>query len=219
MTNKSPLLPFGASTFSQAGEDGILAEILRRLDRAVSPSYVDIGAHNGVYLSNVEMLRVAGWPGLSVESDAGRFMKLLKHCEQYAGSEVLCAEVHADTVNALRPKGHVATVLDLRGQGLPVWRALNDWTATVVIAGVLARTPLGVRHEHGPASFSSMVDLADAKGYALAAYTGLNCIFIHRDQAYDVLDAMALLHPERLYMNVTECKAYRSGLAEPQGEA
>ncbi len=61
------LLRYGAKAYSQNDEDGILAEIFRRIGTK-EKTFVEIGAGAGLE-NNTLALLVQGWRGLWVESD------------------------------------------------------------------------------------------------------------------------------------------------------
>lgn len=68
-----------ASNFtSQSGEDGIIERIFQLLPRKRTPQYcVDVGAWDGVHLSNTHSLLLHGeWQGVLIEADAERFHDL-----------------------------------------------------------------------------------------------------------------------------------------------
>ena len=77
----SSLLSYYGNIHSQRGQDGILAEIFRRLhlERGM---FVEFGAWDGMYLSNCRHLFEKGWSGVYIEGDKSRFEKLKK---TYAG--------------------------------------------------------------------------------------------------------------------------------------
>ena len=65
---KLPFSEYAKNVFSQTGEDGILEEIIKRIDPY--HYYVDIGAWDGYHLSNVANLRDNhGWAGVSFEGN------------------------------------------------------------------------------------------------------------------------------------------------------
>lgn len=69
------LLFYYANIYSQAGQDGILAEIFRRLS-ITRGNFVEFGAWDGVFLSNSRWLFEQGWDGVFIEADEKRFEKL-----------------------------------------------------------------------------------------------------------------------------------------------
>lgn len=74
----SSLLFYYGNIHSQRGQDGILAEIFRRLDLKIG-FFVEFGAWDGNYLCNSRRLYEMGWGGLFIEGDAKRYDKLVEN--------------------------------------------------------------------------------------------------------------------------------------------
>ncbi|MDP6579022.1 MAG: hypothetical protein QF681_00080 [Vicinamibacterales bacterium] len=74
---------------SQAGEDGIIREIVRRLQLS-DGWFVELGAGDGVLFSNTYALRRNGWRGVGIESDPDRFVALqqIAACERELRDDV-----------------------------------------------------------------------------------------------------------------------------------
>jgi hypothetical protein len=90
------LLHWYGNVYSQRGQDGILAEILRRL--AISRgSFVEFGAWDGVYLANCRLIAELGWSGAFIEADGDRYGDLLKNCSTLSG--VRCINDFVTTSN------------------------------------------------------------------------------------------------------------------------
>jgi len=84
----SHLSAFELKVFSQNGEDGIIAEITRRL--GVETGYfVEFGIESGAEGNCIFLANVLGWPGLFVEGDPGLFAELSR---KYRSKPVLLVE-------------------------------------------------------------------------------------------------------------------------------
>jgi hypothetical protein len=70
---------YASSYTSQLGEDGILEEIFRRLN-IEKGWFVELGANDGVYLSNTRKLYEKGWQGVYIEGCPDYFNKLTHNC-------------------------------------------------------------------------------------------------------------------------------------------
>lgn len=81
------LLHYYGNKYSQVGQDGILAEIFRRLGVADSGLFVEFGAWDGIFLSNCRALYEIGWEGVFIEGDSQKFKSLV---ENYNGTKILC---------------------------------------------------------------------------------------------------------------------------------
>src|ERR1043166_8659236 len=65
-----PLVPNRYKVYSQNDEDGIIAEIFRRIG-TTSRTFVEFGVETGVECNSVKLL-VEGWRGLWIESNTTR---------------------------------------------------------------------------------------------------------------------------------------------------
>lgn len=72
------LLFYYGNAHSQRGQDGVLAEIFRRLG-IVAGAFVEFGAWDGIYLSNSRYLFERGWRGTFIEGDRERFKALARN--------------------------------------------------------------------------------------------------------------------------------------------
>lgn len=78
--NRNSLLFYFGNIHSQRGQDGILAEIFRRL-KIQHGLFVEFGAWDGMYLCNSRWLFEKGWSGVLIEARQERYDKL---CSVYA---------------------------------------------------------------------------------------------------------------------------------------
>lgn len=172
---------FGFNKFSQNQEDGLLIEVLLRLDLP-GTRCVEFGAHDGTYCSNTANLIInGGWTGKMIEGDEMLFNELLNN--PLLPEDLDCANqfVTPENVNHLVGECDVLSI-DIDGNDLNVWAAYKKRPAVVVIEINSSIQP-AIRHwsmEQG-ASYLSMVELGLSKGYFLLAHTG-NLVFI--DEKY-----------------------------------
>jgi len=136
LSDPRDLTPFEMSFLSQNGEDGVLVEILRRIDVSTG-SFVEIGAShaeaNCLFLADV-----LGWPGWFVDADAVE-VSLLKR--KYAGNRsvrIVEAFVDRDNINdVLGQAGATGEIdvfsLDIDGNDYWVWQALEVISPRVVV--------------------------------------------------------------------------------------
>ena len=69
---------FGGLTFAQTGEDLIIANLFNQMGKR-RPSYLDIGAHHPIRISNTALLYLRGSRGVNVEANPhliGEFIRL-----------------------------------------------------------------------------------------------------------------------------------------------
>ena len=96
--NLNPLSEFAANTYSQYGEDGILAECLRRISKVAELDRwcAEFGAWDGVHLSNTcRLIREDGYSAVLIEGDPDRFKDLERNLPAVgillAHRDLLCA--------------------------------------------------------------------------------------------------------------------------------
>ncbi len=186
------LMFFARNVHSQNGEDGIVAELVRRLGIAQPGTFVEFGAGNGVDLSNTLALAERGWSGAWIEAN----VHSAANAAQYVVDQALKVEVIHGVVGS-RPDDNLDKMLastkvpraldvvsiDIDSDDLVVWQAIEEYRAKIVIIEINSGIPLGVESVHSFAdgrqgnSFTSMLKLARTKGYTLACHTG-NLIFV-----------------------------------------
>jgi hypothetical protein len=197
--------------FSQNGEDGLLEEILRRVD-IHSRTCVEFGAWDGKHGSNTYNLVRQGWRAVYVEAEPTRFRDLQATAAEHPGQiEAIQGLVEVsgpmslDAIladAAVEPEFGVLSV-DIDSEDWRVWRSLRGFRPAIVVIEIDSSIPPGVRSVYEPSrralgtSFSSMLALGREKGYALVAHTG-NMVFV-RD---DLTDRLALTEEELAYPEV-----------------
>lgn len=149
---------YGFNTFSQNGEDGIIAECLKRL-KIASGVAVEFGAADGFFCSNTQNLK--GWK---------------KHMyDLVSNRDVQAREITPANVNEL-PACDLLSI-DIDGEDYRVWKAYNEKPALVIIEINSSRAPSESFICDQGTSYKPMVELGIEKGYFLLCHTG-NLIFI-----------------------------------------
>lgn len=212
---------FESRASSQNGEDGILAEILRRL-RIAQGFFVEFGVQDGA-VCNTALLAAHGWSGVYIEADDTDAAALAK---RYAGStrvKVVHDFITAENIcrtfaSANVPAEFDVLSIDIDGNDYWVWRALEPYRPRVVVIEYNA--------EHAPperwvmtydpahrwdkttyygASLESYASLAKSKGYSLIGTekTGVNAFFVRDDcvraSGFRALTAAEGYHPVGYY--------------------
>ncbi len=203
------LATYASNIVSQNGEDGIIAEIFRRITPA-SRTCVEFGAWDGKHLSNTWALwHDAGWSALLIEGDSRRFSELLLATKDFPAVSALHAYVRVDGESSLdrllagslfadRPIDLLS--IDIDGDDYHVWAALDHFKPRVVVIEYNPTIPPEVDvvqrvGEYFGASAGSLLRLAHQKGYRLAACTATNCIFV-ADEDFPSLGLTEVdLHP------------------------
>ena len=193
--NGGPLAAFAADVHSQCGEDGILAEILRRLGD-LDHWAVEFGAWDGVMMSNTAALAERGWERVLIEGDPAKHQELVR---RYAGDSSTIAirgmvgwegRQALDSLLAATPVPEDFDVLsiDIDGNDYHAWAAVERYNPKVVIVEFNPTVRNGVRYVqprdsaiNRGCSISSLNDLAVKKGYRLVAATEFNGFFVRED--------------------------------------
>lgn len=208
-----PLIQYAWNRYSQNGEDGVIEELCRRLK--IGPGwFVEFGAWDGRHLSNTyNLLEGAGWSGVYIEGDEGKYKDLLATQRNFPGRlHTICAMVGFEGDNRLdrllartpTPRDFDLLSIDIDSYDWQVWERFVDYRPKIVVIESNNQLPPGIKQLHQPprhhgASFSSFTELGQKKGYTLVSHTG-NCFFVVNEMAPAVgLDSVALEHPERLF--------------------
>lgn len=196
------LLRYGAKAYSQNDEDGILAEIFRRIG-ARGRSFVEIGAGAGLE-NNTLALLVQGWRGLWVESDEAKVARARANLASYVASNALRIEnvlATRENVDALLRDGAPGAEpdvlsIDVDGNDYHLWQAVQAISPRVVVVEYNASwfPPMSLAiayHErfewkantYFGASLRALEVLAERKGYHLVGccFAGVNAFFVRGD--------------------------------------
>ncbi len=189
----STLSVFRRNVYSQNGEDGVIAEIVRRLGISEG-CFVEFGAWDGKYLSNTYLLLEAGWRGVYIEGDDRRHAALLKQVEAF-GDRTTCvhtyvAEDGENSLDSILGRTDLSVDFDLLSIDIDsndwqVWRSVRNYYPKIVLIEINSAIPVGIYQTHRGgsiigSSFSSTVRLGRQKGYVPVCHTG-NLIFVRTD--------------------------------------
>jgi hypothetical protein len=180
---------------SQNGEDGIIEELLKRLE--IENGWVcEFGAFDGIYLSNTFSLVEKGFNAVFIEGDEKRYNDLEKNLlVKYPNITGINAFVdHNDTENSLDnllKKTNIPTDFDLLSIDIDsfdyqVWQSLKHYNPKIVIIEINSSINTDVEdHIHTPdtyqgTAFSPTYKLGIEKGYTFVLHTG-NMFFVRND--------------------------------------
>jgi hypothetical protein len=194
------LTPFELGVTSQNGEDGVLAEVLRRTG-VRGRWFVEFGAGPGEEGNCVLLADALRWRGLFLEADAAQAARL---ASKYAASRRVAtrrARVSAETVDDLLAAAGVPPELDVLsidvdGNDYWIWRALSRFRPTVVVVEYNAAlgTDDALVQPYDPdrawdetdyfgASIRALEELGRDKGYRLVHtdLAGVNAFFVRAE--------------------------------------
>jgi hypothetical protein len=193
---RNPLLAYGAKHYSQNDEDGLIAEIVRRLGLPLPAVFVELGVGDGTENNTLNLL-AQGWRGAWL---GGQPLRL--HTE---GSRLRFDQVWIDGDNVARL---VHAQLQAMGSEQPTLLSIdldgNDWHLCRTLLAQGLRPPVWVleynarfdaathwvmpydaqhrwqRDDHYGASLRAFVELMQPAGYRLVCcnLTGANAFFV-----------------------------------------
>lgn len=195
------LLAYSYNVASQNGEDGIVDELIVRLEdglgRSLDGSYAfECGAWDGMHLSNTWYLtKKRNFKVVAVEREPDRFADLQKTAKANPNIIPVHAELSptedsiGDILNKFAGENHELALLsiDIDGLDYDVWKMYDppaERAPMIVVIEIDSSFPpwkRSVDRTKG-ASFSEMLELGVQKGYVLVAHTG-NMIFVRKDLA------------------------------------
>jgi hypothetical protein len=197
---REPLTRYERRVFSQNGEDGVLAELLRRVGIS-NRWFVEFGIETGLEGNCVFLADVMGWSGLFMEPDGDAAWVLAR---KYAANPAVVttrALVTPETIESLLADAGVPSELDVLsidvdGNDYWIWQALTSYSPRVVVIEYNAQWPLDARwvQPYDPervwegtdnygASLGALRSLAESKGYRFVhtELTGNNAFFVRED--------------------------------------
>lgn len=215
---KTNLKDYAYNKFSQNGEDGIIQEILKRLNLKNSDRNwcVEFGAWDGIYLSNTYNLVLEGWNAVYIEGDESKYRDLLNTIKKHKKIIPINAFIAKDKSskfsldNLLKqtnvPINFDLLSIDIDSFDLEVWESVNIYNPKIVIIEINSSYPPGIIKWHSNKyknsngnSFSATLKVAKNKNYDLVCHTG-NMIFVKSNLVKELnLNDKYLKYPELLY--------------------
>jgi len=196
------LTKYGYKAFYESDEDGIIAEIFRRIG-VENKVFFEFGVGDG-RANNTLNLLLGGWHGYWIDGSAEFVAQINVHLADYIQSgrlHVLNQFITRDSINRQISQLGIPSAIDLLsididGNDYWVWQAIQAISARVVVIEYNAtlRPPhsLVMRYNESNrwngsnyfgASLTALEKLGREKGYSLVAcnYTGVNAFFVRDD--------------------------------------
>lgn len=186
----SPWTEIFSNTYSQFGEDGVLAEIFRRIGTTNKQCF-EVGAADGKWFSNSRKLIDAGWSAALIEADPKNWPQLDKldnppRVNVVHGKAEPSGPCSLDAILTqcgFDPHMDLG-VIDVDGQDYYLWNGMLKFQPRVMVveydrfADENFIPDLGGK---GQAGLAPICSIAVSKGYFNAATTPTNMIFVRSD--------------------------------------
>ncbi len=219
--NKRNLLRFGYQMYSQNLEDGLIAEVFRRIS-TTNKTFVEIGAGDGIEC-NTHFLLIQGWHGSWFDANAEEVDKAKTSHALSINRGMLTISNDFVTSNNVEmllglmntPKELDLLSIDVDGQDYWIWEAITNYQPRVVVIEYNASLGPDVELVMRPnpqhvwdggnnfgASLRALEKLGKKKGYQLVVcdVTGTNCIFVRDDLSLDQFDDCDHYQPTRYFL-------------------
>ena len=189
------LIKYKKNIYSQHGEDGIIEEILRRLDNHTDKQYCEFGALDGLHLSNTcNLLKKNQCKALLIEPNKDKFQELCKNFPQEKitkinsfveidGNKSLDNFLEKNNFN----KNFDFLSIDIDSYDYYIFESLKNFNPKVVCIEYNPTIPNEVsfvqkkkQTNHG-SSAKALIDMASKKNYFVVCATKSNLFFIHSD--------------------------------------
>jgi nitrogen regulatory protein PII-like uncharacterized protein len=191
------LIDYRVIGYSQSGEEGVLAQIMKILG-IEHGLCCEFGAWDGKHLSNTRKLMEDGWRGLMIEADSERYKDLLKTYPPGSNAVSVCAYVD-DADNSLAKLAARSNIterfdlisIDIDGLDYQIFSTLDQFSKPPLVVIVEVHTchrsddlrfvPKEIASLGCGQPLGLFIEKAREMGYRLANFIGTNAVFIHND--------------------------------------
>lgn len=192
----------GYKCYSQHDEDGILAEIISRLERPIPHRFVEFGVGDGMENNSLLLLK-QGWEGLWIEGSPVSCVSIRSNFSTYISNgrlKLLNSFINRDNINDLISSvysGEIGVLsVDIDGNDYYVWQNISAVNPLVTIIEYNGKFPPPLRwtidydpdhswklDDYQGASLSALFDLGQEKGYQMVGcnLNGTNAFFVRKD--------------------------------------
>jgi len=186
------------SYYSQWGEEGIIIEILKRLNISIDNKWIcEFGAWDGIKYSNTYyFVENFTCNAVYIEGDEKRYNELLETCKKELRGIIIPIKkfIKNDLDDILAntdiPNDFLLLSIDIDGNDYHVWNSLQKYNPIIVIIEIGSGVPPPIEYIYGEennttlvlenTTFQSMLNLAISKNYSFVCHTG-NMIFVRND--------------------------------------
>ena len=206
-------LKYRKNIYSQNGEDGILEEIIKRINLK-DIQVCEFGAWDGKHYSNTfNLVEKYSAKAVYIEQDRIRFNDLIRTSENFKNilpinSSINLNENLFDKVvsNTFLKKNFDILSIDIDSNDLEVWESIKNYEPKIVIIEISSYILPGKLERYDSDkntknSFTSTINVGKKKGYTPIVHVG-NLIFIKNEYLDKLdIDKRLLLKNEKLFLN------------------
>jgi len=184
------LIDFRKDVHSQFGEDGIIEKLLEIVG-AKNRWCCEIGAWDGVWLSNTRRLIKQGWNAALIEADKEKLAELRKNCTPFPRTVTINQRVKPGEMDDVLEHAGAPVDLDLfsldvDGDEHAIWEGMKRYEPRLVVVESNYTFPPNVEFVQKKGldignSALSLSLLAKEKGYKLVCFNVINCFFVKED--------------------------------------
>ncbi len=199
-TQQNSLLFHYQKTYSQFGEEGILDEILNRL-QIKNGFFVEFGGWDAHYLSNTRFLAERGWGGVFIEADSKLHEQAKINCSHLPKVQCICEFVTSNykdhrgkmldqIADQFFPNEEIDVLsIDIDGADYLILETLKRKPKIIIIEGglewfplVTTRIPDFIAKDQRNQPLPVIFDIAKKKGYKPVCFT-INTFLVREDLA------------------------------------
>jgi Methyltransferase FkbM domain len=179
---------------SQFGEDGVIAEIFKKIG-IENKICIEFGAWDGIHLSNTwNLWKNLGWESLLIEGDPVKYKELTENIKKFPNVKALNVYVSFEGENSLDnilknfnfPKNIDLLSIDIDGDDYYILESLNNFSPRLIIIEYNPTIPQDIeliqsKGEYFGASALSILKLSHQKKYKLVHMTETNMFLLNED--------------------------------------
>jgi hypothetical protein len=177
--------------YSQFSEDALADGLFRKIGTNNKWCF-EVGAADGIWLSNTRGFIERGWKSILVESDPDKFAKLKKNTPTgHCFNETVAIDKKIDDIldQTPAPQDIDLVSIDIDGQDYYVWKDLNKYRPRIVVVewspyvsrDYLPEPDTDGKEGKNQAGLDVMIKLASDKGYTVIAITYCNLICVPKE--------------------------------------
>ena len=210
-----PFDKYRSNIYSQNGEDGVIDEILKRLNLFGDNKWcVEFGAWDGKHLSNTfALVERNNFNAIYIEGDERKFRDLLNTAHSHPRIIPILAFVNRQSSDEKSldrllqqtpiPSEFDLLSIDIDSYDLDVWESLSNYSPKIVVIEINSSIPPGIILRHSGKisgnTFTATCNVAQQKNYTLVCHTG-NLIFVRNAEVSKLnLEARFLIYPDLLF--------------------